>query len=91
MHRQRSEPKLTLETQYKLKDYLQSVSELELQVERQRQRLVSCHRDFEPFACFQSIDRNQDGKITALEIYSFLRYEHYLNVIESAIQVQSLP
>lgn len=72
MHRTRSE-RLTLPTQYQLREFLLTVSELELQVEMQRQRLVSCHRDFEPFACFQSIDRNRDGKVSALEIYSFLR------------------
>jgi hypothetical protein len=42
---------------------------MELQVERQRQRIVTCHREFEPFAVFQRLDRNGDARICAIEIY----------------------
>ena len=49
------------------------MTELELQVERQRQRLVTCHRDFEPYAAFRRMDINNDQKLDAFEIYNFLR------------------
>lgn len=65
---------LGLESQYKLKEFLQTVAELELQVERQRQ-LVATLSDFEPFAAFQRVNRNGDDIVTGLEIYNFLRYE----------------
>ena len=29
--------------------------------------------DYEPFAAFQRVNRKQDGRVTPLEIYSFLR------------------
>jgi Ca2+-binding EF-hand superfamily protein len=63
---------LGLETQYKLKEFLQTVAELELQVERQRQLLATLS-DFEPFAAFQRVNRNGDDIVTGLEIYNFLR------------------
>jgi hypothetical protein len=48
------------------------VAEEELQVERQRQYLAKLS-DFEPYAAFQRVNRSGDGKVTASEIYSFLR------------------
>ena len=48
------------------------VAENELIVERQRELLATL-KDFEPFAAFSRINRNGDSKVTALEIYSFLR------------------
>lgn len=63
---------LGLESQYKLKEFFQTMAELELQVERQRQLLATL-TDFEPFAAFQRINRNGDEFVTGLELYNFLR------------------
>jgi hypothetical protein len=63
---------LGIDTQYKLKEFFQTVAEAELQVERQRQLLATL-ADFEPYAAFQRVNRNGDDIITALEVYTFLR------------------
>lgn len=63
---------LGIDTQYKLKEFFQTIAEQELSVERQRQLLATLP-DFEPYAAFQRVNRNGDDIITALEIYSFLR------------------
>jgi hypothetical protein len=42
---------LGIDTQYKLKEFFQTVAEAELQVERQRQLLATLV-DFEPYAAF---------------------------------------
>jgi len=63
---------LSVETQYRMRDFFKGVAEYELQVERQRQHLATIP-DFEPFASFQRVNRKGDGKITQLEIYSFLK------------------
>ena len=65
--------KLSFETHYKLREFFTTIADMELQVERQRQRIVTCHREFEPFAVFQRLDRNGDARISAIEIYSYLR------------------
>lgn len=66
---------LGVESQYKLKDFFQTVAEQELSVERQRQGLASIP-DFEPYAAFTRFDRNANNKVNDLEIYQFLRYYH---------------
>lgn len=48
---------LTLETQYKLKEFFQTSAEQEILVERSRQNL-SRHPDFEPYAVFTRFDRD---------------------------------
>jgi len=63
---------LGIDTQYKLKEFFQTIAEQELAVERQRQLLATLP-DFEPYAAFQRVNRNGDDIITALEIYSYLR------------------
>lgn len=63
---------LGIDTQYKLKEFFQTVADSELQVERQRQVLATV-QDFEPYAAFQRVNRNGDEIVTALEIYSFLK------------------
>lgn len=63
---------LTLETQYKLKEFFQTSAEQEILVERQRQNL-SRHPDFEPYACFTRFDRNSSSTVDSVEIYNFLR------------------
>jgi hypothetical protein len=69
-----------IDTQIKLKDFLKTVAEEELQVERQRQYLAKIS-EFEPYAAFQRVNRNGDGRVTALEIYSFLRYTQHTTTI----------
>ena len=64
---------LGIDTQHKLREFFQTVAENELTIERQRQLLATL-QDFEPFAAFSRINRNGDSKVTALEIYNFLRY-----------------
>ena len=51
---------LGVETQYKLKDFFQTVAESELQVERARQSLAALSL-FEPFATFTRFDRNANN------------------------------
>jgi len=63
---------LSIDTQYKLREFFQAVAEEELIIERQRELLANLS-DFEPYAAFQRINRKCDNKITALEIYSFLK------------------
>jgi len=48
------------------------MAELELTTERQRETLAK-NSDFEPYAAFQRVNRNQDTKLSALEIYGFLK------------------
>jgi hypothetical protein len=59
---------LGVESQYKLKEFFQTVAEQELSVERQRQHLATLS-DFEPFAAFTRFDRNVNHKVADLEIY----------------------
>jgi hypothetical protein len=63
---------LGIETQHKLREFFQTVAENELIVERQRELLATL-QDFEPFAAFSRVNRNSDSRVTAMEIYSFLR------------------
>jgi hypothetical protein len=63
---------LGIETQHQLRQFFQAVAEEELIVERQRE-LVARLSDFEPFAAFQRVNRKGDNRITALELYSYLK------------------
>ena len=63
---------LGIDSQYKLKEFLQTVAESEMIVERQRQLLATL-KDFEPFAAFQRLNRNNDHRVTSSEIYQFFR------------------
>ena len=55
-----------------LKRLLITISKGERSIERQRQVLAQLNR-FEPHSAFQRIDRDQDSKVTSLEILKFLR------------------
>lgn len=63
---------LGLDTQYKLREFLRTIAERELDIERQRQILAEI-RDFEPYAAFCRLNRHQDKRITADEIYNYLK------------------
>ena len=63
---------LTHSDQELLKRLLITISKGERSIERQRQVLATLNR-FEPHSAFQRIDRDQDGRITSLEILKFLR------------------
>ena len=63
---------LSHENQELLKRLLITISKGERSIERQRQVLASLNR-FEPHSAFQRIDRDQDSKVTSLEILKFLR------------------
>mgnify|MGYP000503844184 CR=1 FL=1 len=63
---------LGLETQYLLRDFLQTVADHELEIERQRQILGELV-EFEPYAAFCRLNRYQDKRITADEIFRFLQ------------------
>ena len=62
---------LGLETQYCLRDYLKGIADKELEIERQRQILGEI-QDFEPYAAFCRLNRHDDKRITADEIFAFL-------------------
>ena len=62
---------LTLETQYRFRDMLQTVAYLETNIERQRQR-ISNMKEFNPYAAFCRINRPGDKKITSVDIERFL-------------------
>lgn len=59
---------LGIDTQYCLRDFLRDIAERELDIERQRQILGEI-QDFEPYAAFCRVNRHNDKKITADEIY----------------------
>jgi hypothetical protein len=63
---------LSIDTQLKVREFFQIIAEEELIIERQRQYLANI-QDFEPFAAFQRVNRRGDHRVTALEIYSFLK------------------
>jgi len=62
-----------VESQYKLREFFTAIAEEELQIEKQRQLLADITQ-FEPYAAFQRVNRKGDSRITALEIYSYMRY-----------------
>lgn len=59
-------------TKYKLYLLLKAVSENEIIVEEQRQRLAN-FPDYEPYAAFKRIDRKNLNKINAEDICNFLK------------------
>lgn len=63
---------LGVETERRLKYFLDDVKQGEEQQEMKRQRL-SYNRDFAPLSAFMRIDRNVNDSISAYEILSFLR------------------
>ena len=62
------------------------VAQEELVVERQRQQLA-LEKDFEPYAAFKRVNRNNDDKVTAIEIYQFLKDNHvsYVSVKDCSL------
>jgi hypothetical protein len=63
---------LGIESQNLLRDFLKLMGRLELQTERQRQKLASLN-DFEPYSAFCRINRNETKQICATEIHDFLQ------------------
>lgn len=63
---------LGLETQYKLRDFLQTVAERELDIEQNRQILGEL-LEFEPYSSFCRLNRAMDKRITSDEIFRFLQ------------------
>lgn len=63
---------LGLDTQYYFRDFLKTIAERELDIERQRQILGEIV-DFEPYAAFCRLNRHEDKRITADEIQRFLQ------------------
>lgn len=63
---------LGLETQYRLRDFFQTMASLELRIENQRQRLATLE-EFEPYSAFCRINRDGNKKVTAFEIMNFLQ------------------
>ena len=63
---------LGLETQYYLRDFIKSIAQRELEIERQRQILGEIV-DFEPYAAFCRVNRHEDKRVTADEIHAFLQ------------------
>lgn len=61
-----------IETQYQLRDYFKEMADLELTTERQRETLAK-NNEFEPYAAYQRVNRKGDGRLSALEVYSFLK------------------
>jgi len=61
-----------IESQYQLRDFFKALADLELTTERQR-AILAKNQDFEPYASFQRVNRRGDGRMSALELYSFLK------------------
>lgn len=49
-----------------------TIAKGERSIEKQRQTLAALNK-FEPHSAFQRIDRDQDGKISSMEVLKFLR------------------
>jgi hypothetical protein len=60
------------ETSNQLKDFFKEIADLELSTERSREILAK-NLDYEPFAAFQRCNRRGDGRLSSLELYSFLK------------------
>jgi Ca2+-binding EF-hand superfamily protein len=73
---------LGIETERRLKTFLEEVREGEMAQERMRQRLCSI-RDFAPFSAFMRLDRDANENITSFEILNFLRDNREYSVTES--------
>lgn len=63
---------LGIESQYQLRDFFKEMADLELTTERQREILAK-NNEFEPYAAYQRVNRKGDGRLSPLEIYSFLK------------------
>ena len=63
---------LGIESQYRLRDFLQQMAKFELGIEKQRQRLASV-QDFEPYAAFCRINRSCSKQISCQELNNFLK------------------
>jgi len=59
---------LGLDTQHHLLNFFKTVSERELEIERQRQILGEV-QEFQPYGAFCRVNRHQDKRVTAEEIY----------------------
>lgn len=62
-----------------LKAFFIAVADHELTIEKQRQYLARLE-EFEPYATFVRLDRNNNGYLTAHEIASFLRDNEFEDV-----------
>ena len=63
---------LGLESQYRLRDFLNQIAKLELKTEMLRQELANLP-EFEPYAAFCRINRRRDKIVRAQEIHCFLQ------------------
>ena len=58
---------LSVETQYKLREFLQTIGDYELNIESLRQKLASLY-EFEPYSTFMRLDRSGMKCITSKDI-----------------------
>ena len=63
---------LGIESQHLLRDFLQLTGQLELQTERQRQKLARLP-DFEPYSAFSRITRNDTKAVNEIHVFDFLQ------------------
>lgn len=70
---------LSYDTKLKLKDLFVCYAEEELALEKLRQVLCSI-KEFEPYAAFKRIDRDDSGYLNAKKISQFLRENGYREI-----------
>ncbi len=63
---------ISYETEKRLTQLLVALGDGELALERQRQRICEI-RDFAPYSAFQRLDRDANERISATELFNFLR------------------
>ena len=62
---------LSVETQYNLREFFQTLGDYELSIEHLRQKLAS-NPDFEPYGAFLRLDKSNSKTLSGEEILSFL-------------------
>lgn len=72
-----------------MKKLLLTISKGEKSIERQRQRLAKLN-NFEPYAAFMRVDRDENGVIGSVEILRFLRYPNYYSSDRPLIEKMEL-
>ena len=70
---------LSYDTKLKLKDLLVTYAEDEIGLEKLRQVLCSI-KEFEPYAAFKRIDRDDSGSLTSKKICHYLRENGYREI-----------
>lgn len=69
-------PVLSFETRVKLAALLEHIGSAEVAIEKHRQKLALMP-EFEPYACFQRIDRDCVGYLNCRQICQYLRENGY--------------